>query len=58
VQAHWSLAAWQGGRLDRDGCLLALHAFTLTNVDGEQMLVKYKLIPKAGLFALGSHEAA
>ena len=25
---------------------------------GEQTRVKYKLIPKAGLFALGSHEAA
>jgi hypothetical protein len=42
---------------DQDWCLLGLHAFTLTNVVGEQC-VKYKLIPKAGHFGLGPHEAA
>jgi hypothetical protein len=46
-----------GGRLDQDWCLLALHAFTLTNVVGEQTRVKDKLIPQAGQFGLGAHEA-
>jgi len=50
--------ALQAGRLDQDWCLLALHAFTLTNVVGEQTRVKYKLIPKAGQFGLGPYEAA
>jgi hypothetical protein len=53
-----SLVALQGERLDQDWCLLGLHAFTLTNVVGEQTRVKYKLIPKAGHFGLGPHEAA
>jgi hypothetical protein len=48
----------EGGRLDQDWCLLALHASTLTNVVGEQTRVKYKLIPKAGQFGLGPYEAA
>ena len=47
-----------GGRLDQDWCLLALHAFTLTNVVGEQTRVKCKLIPKARQFGLGPYEAA
>jgi len=50
--------ALQAGRLDQDWCLLTLHAFTLTNVVGEQTRVKYKLIPKAGQFGLGPYEAA
>jgi hypothetical protein len=58
VEAHWSLVALQGGRLDQDWCLLALHASALTKVVGEQTRVKYKLIPKAGRFGLGPYEAA
>jgi hypothetical protein len=46
------------GRLDQDRCLLALHGFTLTNAGGEQTLIKYKLMPKAGNLGLNPYEAA
>lgn len=34
-----------------------VHGFTLTNANGEQMLVKYKLVPEAGEVGLTSEEA-
>jgi hypothetical protein len=53
----WSLVALRGEGSIKIGAYWPYHAFTLTNVVGEQTRVKYKLILKAGQFGLGTHEA-